>query len=261
MISGKLRVVYPRNKMNAEGLDVFYGEFHALRDASLNFREHSITALIGVSGSGKSTFLRCLNRLHDYSPAVKVSGTVTLDSTDIYSSAIDREQLRRRVGMLFQFPSAFKKSIYENVAYGVRLTQRVPSERLDELVERSLRGAALWDEVKGVLARPGPALSAGQLQRLCIARALAGEPEVLLMDEPTSQLDPYSAVKIESLLRTLREHYTIVIVTHSLQQAFRIADFTAFFDSGDLVEWGPTEEVFAQPVQRKTREYVCGRYG
>lgn len=255
------KTVRRKNKMEVEGLDVFYGEFHALRDVTVSLPDRSITALIGVSGSGKTTFLRCLNRLHDFSPTARVTGTVMLDSMDIYSNDVDPARLRRRIGMLFQFPSSFKKSIYENVAYSVRLTQRMPPDALDQLVERSLREAALWSEVKGVLKRPGSALSGGQLQRLCIARVLAAGPEVLLMDEPTSQLDPFAAAKIETLLRALRERYAIVIVTHSLHQARRIADFTVFFESGDVVEWGPTEKIFSQPVQRKTAEFVSGRYG
>lgn len=248
-------------KVRVDALDVYYDEFHALRDASLAIPARAVTALIGASGSGKTTFLRCINRLHDFSPEARVSGRVTIDAEDIYSHAVDPVRLRQRVGMLFQFPSPFKASIYENVAFGARLRGAGYRRRLAEIVERSLREAALWDEVKDKLHRPGTALSGGQQQRLCIARVLAGEPEVILMDEPTSQVDPISTARLEELVRALKERYTIVIVTHSLNQSQRIADVTAFFDSGDIVECAPTAQLFACPIQKKTQDYVSGRYG
>lgn len=248
-------------KVRVESLDVFYGEFHALRDASIEIPGRAVTALIGASGSGKTTFLRCLNRLHDFSPQARVSGRVAIDAEDIYSASVDPVRLRQRVGMLFQFPSPFRASVFENVAFGARLRGGNDRRRVAQVVERSLREAALWDEVKNGLHRPGTALSGGQQQRLCIARVLAGEPEIILMDEPTSQVDPISTARLEDLVRTLKERYTIVIVTHSLSQAQRIAETTVFFDSGDVVEWGPTARVFASPTQRKTQDYVAGRYG
>jgi phosphate transport system ATP-binding protein len=247
-------------KVHVDGLDVFYGDFHAIRDATIEIPDRKVTALIGPSGSGKTTFLRCLNRLHDLSRDTRVTGSVTIDTQDIYSAALDPVVLRQRVGMLFQFPSPFRKSIFENVAFGLRLRAKLDRGRVADLVEKSLREAALWDEVKDVLHRSGAALSGGQQQRLCIARVLAGEPEIILMDEPTSQVDPIATARLEELIRTLKERYTIVIVTHSLQQAFRVADVTAFLDCGDLVEWGPTSDLFSRPVQRKTQDYVFGRY-
>lgn len=248
-------------RMRAEGVDLYYGSYRALRSISLEIPANRVTALIGPSGCGKSSFLRCLNRMNDLIPGARVEGTITLDGTDIYGPGVDVVALRRRVGMVFQRPNPFPMSIYDNVAYGPRIHGEKRKAVLDELVEQSLRGAALWDEVKDRLHRSALGLSGGQQQRLCIARSLAVKPEVLLMDEPASALDPISTAKIEELIRELRAEYSIVIVTHNMQQAARISDYTAFFLSGELIEHGPTGTIFTNPKDQRTEDYITGRFG
>ncbi|MCD7928252.1 MAG: phosphate ABC transporter ATP-binding protein PstB [Oscillospiraceae bacterium] len=242
-------------------LSLWYGRSQALKDVSIRIPERSITALIGPSGCGKSTFLKTLNRMNDLVPGVRISGQVRYRGRDIFAPDLDVCQLRRSVGMVFQKPNLFPMSIYDNVAFGPRTHGVRARARLDELVEGSLRGAAIWEEVKDRLQKPALGLSGGQQQRLCIARALAVEPDVLLMDEPTSALDPISTSKIEELAVLLRERYTIVIVTHNMQQAARISDWTAFFLQGELVEYGDTERLFQRPEDRRTEEYITGRFG
>ncbi len=242
-------------------LNLWYGQSQALRDVSIDVQENSVTALIGPSGCGKSTFLKTLNRMNDLIPGVKIAGQVRYRGRDIFAPDLDVSQLRRSVGMVFQKPNPFPMSIYDNVAFGPRTHGVRARARLDELVERSLRGAAIWEEVKDRLQKPALSLSGGQQQRLCIARALAVEPDVLLMDEPTSALDPISTSKIEELAVLLRERYTILIVTHNMQQAARISDRTAFFLLGELVEYGDTERLFQRPEDRRTEEYITGRFG
>ncbi len=242
-------------------LNLWYGQSQALRDVSLDVQGNSVTALIGPSGCGKSTFLKTLNRMNDLIPGVKIAGQVRYRGRDIFAPDLDVSQLRRSVGMVFQKPNPFPMSIYDNVAFGPRTHGVRARARLDELVERSLRGAAIWEEVKDRLQKPALSLSGGQQQRLCIARALAVEPDVLLMDEPTSALDPISTSKIEELAVLLRESYTILIVTHNMQQAARISDRTAFFLLGELVEYGDTERLFQRPEDRRTEEYITGRFG
>lgn len=248
-------------KMQAQHLNLYYGTHQALFDVSLEVPENKVVALIGPSGCGKSTFLRTLNRMNDLIDGVQIDGKITLDDRDIYDKDVDLVNLRKRVGMVFQRPNPFPMSIYENVAYGCRVHGLTDKKRLDEIVEKSLRGAALWDEVKDRLDASAMGMSGGQQQRLCIARALAVEPEVLLMDEPTSALDPISTSKVEELATELKENYTIVMVTHNMQQAARISDKTAFFLLGELVEMGPTERVFATPVDKRTEDYISGRFG
>ena len=240
-------------------LCLWYGSTEALRHITMDIEEHSITALIGPSGCGKSTFLRTLNRMNDLIPGVKVTGRIEYHGEDIFS--VDVNQLRRNIGMVFQKPNPFPMSIYDNVAYGPRTHGIKKKAKLDEIVEQSLRGAAIWDEVKDRLKKSALGLSGGQQQRLCIARALAVEPEVLLMDEPTSALDPISTSKIEDLVTELKKRYTIIIVTHNMQQAVRISDNTAFFLLGDLVEYGNTEKMFEQPKDKRTEDYITGRFG
>ena len=242
-------------------LCLWYGNHQALKEICMDIPEKSITALIGPSGCGKSTFLKTLNRMNDLVPGVKITGSVRYRGEDIFEASVDVNDLRRQIGMVFQKPNPFPMSIYDNVAYGPRTHGIRSRAKLDDLVERSLRGAALWDEVKDRLRKNALGLSGGQQQRLCIARALAVEPEVLLMDEPTSALDPISTSKIEELALQLKENYTIVIVTHNLQQAVRISDHTAFFLLGDLVEFGPTEKLFSQPEDKRTEDYITGRFG
>ena len=248
-------------------LNVYYGAFRAIRDITLTVKPHAITAFIGPSGCGKSTFLRTLNRMHELTPGTRVEGSVRLDDEDIYAPAVDPVALRRVVGMVFQRPNPFPTmSIYDNVVAGLRLTGRRKHSELDEIVERSLRRAALWDEVKDKLKSPGTSLSGGQQQRLCIARALAVDPEVILMDEPASALDPVATLRIEELMAELRANYTIVIVTHNMQQASRISDHTAFFTMGTdragyLVEMDETVQIFTNPKQQLTEDYVSGRFG
>ena len=249
-------------KVSARGVDVFYGDKQALEDVSLEVGKNEVTALIGPSGCGKSTFLRCLNRMNDTIDICRVSGTILLDGADIYDRAIDVVQLRARVGMVFQKPNPFPKSIFENVAYGPRIHgMSVNKADLGDLVEASLGRAGLWDEVKDRLDEPGTSLSGGQQQRLCIARAIAVNPEVILMDEPCSALDPIATARIEELMDELRQNYTIVIVTHSMQQAARVSQRTAFFHLGILVEAGDTEHIFTNPEDQRTQDYITGRFG
>ena len=247
--------------MTVQGLDLWYGDHQALHDISLNIPEKSITALIGPSGCGKSTFLKTLNRMNDLIPGVKITGDVRYRDQDIFAPGTDVNELRREIGMVFQKPNPFPMSIYDNIAYGPRTHGIKNRARLDEIVEKSLRGAAIWDEVKDRLKKNALGLSGGQQQRLCIARALAVEPEVLLMVEPTSALDPISTSKIEELAMQLKEQYTIVIVTHNMQQAVRISDRTAFFLLGELVECGDTQQLFSQPQDKRTEDYITGRFG
>ena len=247
--------------LEAKTLNLWYGEHHALHDVSLSVPEKSITALIGPSGCGKSTFLKTLNRMNDLIPGVKITGEVNYKGRNILAPSVDVSALRREIGMVFQKPNPFPMSIYDNVAYGPRTHGVRGKAQLDDIVERSLRGAAIWDEVKDRLKKNALGLSGGQQQRLCIARALAVEPEVLLMDEPTSALDPISTSRIEELALELKERYTIVIVTHNMQQAVRISDQTAFFLLGELVECGNTEQLFSQPTDKRTEDYITGRFG
>ena len=241
--------------------DLYYGSFQALKSINIEIPEKEITALIGPSGCGKSTFLKTLNRMNDLVPGVKISGEIKFHGEDIFAKEMNVNILRKRIGMVFQKPNPFPMSIYDNIAYGPRLHGSPKKTELDEIVERSLRGAALWDEVKDRLKKSALGLSGGQQQRLCIARALSVEPEVLLMDEPTSALDPGSTIRIENLMAELRKNYTVVIVTHNMQQAVRISDKTAFFLIGEMVEFGETEQVFARPVDRRTEDYITGRFG
>ena len=247
--------------LEAKTLNLWYGEHHALHDVSLSVPEKSITALIGPSGCGKSTFLKTLSRMNDLIPGVKITGEVNYKGQNILAPSVDVSALRREIGMVFQKPNPFPMSIYDNVAYGPRTHGVRGKAKLDDIVERSLRGAAIWDEVKDRLKKNALGLSGGQQQRLCIARALAVEPEVLLMDEPTSALDPISTSRIEELALELKERYTIVIVTHNMQQAVRISDRTAFFLLGELVECGNTEQLFSQPTDKRTEDYITGRFG
>ncbi len=249
------------DKIITKNLDLYYGANHALKDINLNIKQNEITAFIGPSGCGKSTYLRCLNRMNDLVENCKITGTVTLDGEDIYDSRVDTTVLRRKVGMVFQQPNPFPMSIYDNIAYGPRIHGMKDKRKLDEIVENSLRGAAIWDEVKDRLNKSALGLSGGQQQRLCIARALAVEPDVLLMDEPTSALDPISTSKIEDLAVQLKEKYTIVMVTHNMQQAARISDKTVFFLLGEIIEAGDTDSMFSNPVNKKTEDYITGRFG
>ena len=247
--------------MTVQGLNLWYGDHQALHDISMNIPEKSITALIGPSGCGKSTFLKTLNRMNDLIPGVKITGDVRYRDQDIFAPGTDVNELRREIGMVFQKPNPFPMSIYDNIAYGPRTHGIKNRAKLDEIVEKSLRGAAIWDEVKDRLKKNALGLSGGQQQRLCIARALAVEPEVLLMDEPTSALDPISTSKIEELAMQLKEQYTIVIVTHNMQQAVRISDRTAFFLLGELVECDDTQQLFSQPQDQRTEDDLTGRFG
>lgn len=247
-------------KFNVDNLELFYGNFKALKGIDMEIKKNEITALIGPSGCGKSTFLKTLNRMNDLEDGVKVTGRIHLDGVDIYKE-MDSITLRHRVGMVFQQPNPFPKSIYDNVAYGPRIHGIRKKSQLDEIVERSLRQAAIWDELKDRLNKSALGLSGGQQQRLCIARTLAVRPDVILMDEPTSALDPISTMKIEDLALELKKDYTIVIVTHNMQQASRISDKTAFFLLGELIEYGETTELFANPKNPKTEEYITGRFG
>ena len=247
-------------KISVQNLNLFYGQFQALKNISMEINANEITALIGPSGCGKSTFLKTLNRMNDLEPGVNIQGDVCLDDKDIYKS-MDATLLRRRVGMVFQQPNPFPKSVYENVAYGPRINGVRRKAELDEIVEKSLKQAAIWDELKDRLHKSALGLSGGQQQRLCIARTLAVEPEVILMDEPTSALDPISTSKIEDLAVELKKKYTIVIVTHNMQQASRISDRTAFFLLGELIEYNDTTQLFADPEHKKTEDYITGRFG
>ena len=241
-------------------INLYYGDYHALKNINMNLAENEITAFIGPSGCGKSTFLKCLNRMNDLVEGCKITGSVTLDGEDIYGN-MDVNKLRKRVGMVFQNPNPFPMSVYDNIAYGPRTHGIRNKKVLDEIVERSLRNAAIWDELKDRLKKSALGLSGGQQQRLCIARALAVEPEVILMDEPTSALDPISTSKIEDLVIDLKNKYTIIMVTHNMQQATRVSDKTAFFLLGDMIEYGDTEELFSMPKDKRTEDYITGRFG
>ena len=249
------------SKISVENLNLHYGENHALKDVNMEIADHAITAFIGPSGCGKSTFLRCLNRMNDLVDGCRVEGKVILDGEDIYDKRVDTTLLRKKVGMVFQQPNPFPMSIYDNIAYGPRLHGIKNKKELDEIVERSLQGAAIFEEVKDRLHKSALGLSGGQQQRLCIARALAVSPEVLLMDEPTSALDPISTLKIEELMETLKKKYTVVIVTHKMQQAARVSDDTAFFLVGEVIEKNATSEIFARPQDKRTEDYITGRFG
>lgn len=249
------------SKITVESLNLHYGENHALKNVNMEIADHAITAFIGPSGCGKSTFLRCLNRMNDLVDGCRVEGKVILDGEDIYDKRVDTTLLRKKVGMVFQQPNPFPMSIYDNIAYGPRLHGIKNRKELDEIVERSLQGAAIFEEVKDRLHKSALGLSGGQQQRLCIARALAVSPEVLLMDEPTSALDPISTLKIEELMETLKKKYTVVIVTHNMQQAARVSDDTAFFLVGEVVEKNATSEIFARPRDKRTEDYITGRFG
>lgn len=248
-------------KMSAKDLHLWYGEMEALKGVSLDMNKNSVTALIGPSGCGKSTFLKTLNRMNDLVEGCRIEGDVRLDGEDIFRKGIDLAELRKRVGMVFQKPNPFPMSIYDNIAYGPRVHGIRKKKVLDEIVEKALRGAALWDEVHDRLRKSAMGLSGGQQQRLCIARVLAVEPEVVLMDEPTSALDPISTQRIEDLMAELKQKYTIVIVTHNMQQAARISDKTAFFLLGEMVEYAPTEQLFSLPSDKRTEDYITGRFG
>ena len=248
-------------KISVRDLNLYYGENHALKNISMNIRENAITALIGPSGCGKSTFLKTLNRMNDLVDNVKITGTVEMDGKDIYGKDVDITMLRKEVGMVFQQPNPFPMSIYDNIAYGPRVHGLKNKEKLDRIVEESLKGAAIWDEVKDRLKKSALGLSGGQQQRICIARALAVEPKVLLMDEPTSALDPISTTKIEDLMEELKKKYTVVVVTHNMQQAVRVSDDTAFFLVGEMVEFGDTKTMFSYPQDKRTEDYITGRFG
>ncbi|WP_349674433.1 phosphate ABC transporter ATP-binding protein PstB [Lacrimispora sp.] len=248
-------------KISTNQLNLYYGTNHALKDVNMELCTNKITAFIGPSGCGKSTYLKTLNRMNDLVPGVKIEGEVLLDGENIYDSRVDTTLLRKKIGMVFQQPNPFPMSIYDNVAYGPRIHGIKNKSELDDIVEKSLKGAALWEEVSGRLKKSALGLSGGQQQRLCIARALAVEPEVLLMDEPTSALDPISTLKIEDLMDELKEKYTVAIVTHNMQQATRIADHTAFFLVGEVVEYAPTTELFTAPKDSRTEDYITGRFG
>ena len=248
------------NKFEIKDLNLYYGDYHALKNINMNLAENEITAFIGPSGCGKSTFLKCLNRMNDLVEGCKITGSVTLDGEDIYGN-MDVNKLRKRVGMVFQNPNPFPMSVYDNIAYGPRTHGIRNKKVLDEIVERSLRNAAIWDELKDRLKKSALGLSGGQQQRLCIARALAVEPEVILMDEPTSALDPISTSKIEDLVIDLKSKYTIIMVTHNMQQATRVSDKTAFFLLGVMIEYGDTEELFSMPKDKRTEDYITGRFG
>ena len=248
-------------KMSANHLSFFYGDFEALSDITLDFEQNQVTALIGPSGCGKSTFLRCLNRMNDLIPGIRVEGDITLDGQPVYGPRVDVVNLRRMVGMVFQKPNPFPKTIFENIAYGLRINGVKDKSLIANKVEESLKQAALWDEVKDRLSTSALGLSGGQQQRLCIARALAVEPEVLLMDEPASALDPIATQKIEELIHLLKASYTIIIVTHNMQQAARVSDTTAFFYIGKLIETGETDVIFTRPEKKQTEDYITGRFG
>ena len=249
------------NKFDVSRMDLYYGNFHALKNVNIAIPEKEITAFIGPSGCGKSTFLKSLNRMNDLVEGCRITGDILLDGVDIYKDKMDVNVLRKRVGMVFQKPNPFPMSIYDNIAYGPRTHGIHKKSQLDEIVEKSLQGAAIWDEVKDRLNKSALGLSGGQQQRLCIARALAVEPEVLLMDEPTSALDPISTAKIEDLMEYLKKKYTVVVVTHNMQQATRVSDYTAFFLLGDLIEFGKTQQVFSYPKEKRTEDYITGRFG
>ena len=259
--AGHIMPVTGSIKMRTDELNVYYGQTHAIKNITMEMAERQVTALMGPSGCGKSTFLRALNRMHDLTPTARVTGVVRLDGEDIYAPGVDVVRVRQRVGMVFQRANPFPRSIFENVAYGLKVQGGHGAAEIKEIVERSLRGAALWDEVKDRLGQSALSLSGGQQQRLCIARALAVEPEVILMDEPASALDPIATLKIEELIEQLKERYTIVIVTHNLQQAGRVSQWTGFFLSGNLIEFAPTPEIFSRPQDKRTEDFITGRFG
>ena len=248
-------------KVKVENLNLYYGENHALKDVSMDIQENAVTAFIGPSGCGKSTFLKTLNRMNDLVDGVRIDGKVLLDGEDIYEPGVDTTILRKKVGMVFQQPNPFPMSIYDNIAYGPRVHGIRDKKRLDQIVEESLRGAAIFDEVKDRLKKSAMGLSGGQQQRICIARALAVQPEVLHMDEPTSALDPISTAKIEELMEDLKKKYTVIVVTHNMQQATRVSDQTAFFLVGEMVEFGDTKQIFSYPQDKRTEDYITGRFG
>ena len=248
-------------KVKVENLNLYYGENHALKDVNMDIQENAVTAFIGPSGCGKSTFLKTLNRMNDLVDGVRIDGKVLLDGEDIYDPSVDTTILRKKVGMVFQQPNPFPMSIYDNIAYGPRVHGIRDKKRLDQIVEESLRGAAIFDEVKDRLKKSAMGLSGGQQQRICIARALAVQPEVLLMDEPTSALDPLSTSKIEDLMEDLKKKYTVIVVTHNMQQATRVSDQTAFFLVGEMVEFGDTKQIFSYPQDKRTEDYITGRFG
>ena len=250
-----------KTKIKVENLNLHFDNHHVLKNINMEVKSNAVTALIGPSGCGKSTFLKTLNRMQDLVPSAKIEGLVTIDGEDIYAPAVDTTLLRKKVGMVFQQPNPFPMSIYDNIAYGPRIHGLKDKKKLDEIVEKSLRDAAIFDEVKDRLKKSALGLSGGQQQRLCIARALAVEPEILLMDEPTSALDPISTTKIEDLMESLKQKYTVVIVTHNMQQAARISDETAFFLVGEVVEFDQTETIFSNPKDKRTEDYVTGRFG
>ena len=249
------------NIISVKDLDLYYGEKHALHKINMDIKKNSITALIGPSGCGKSTFLKCLNRMNDLIDYVKIEGTIKLNDKDIYSPDLDITDLRKNVGMVFQQPNPFPMSIYDNIAYGPRVHGIKNKKKLDEIVETSLKQAYIFEEVKDILHKSALSLSSGQQQRICIARALAVKPEVLLMDEPTSALDPISTAKIEELMESLKKDYTVVVVTHNMQQALRVSDYTAFFLLGDLIEYEATNKLFTYPRDKRTEDYITGRFG
>lgn len=249
------------NIISVKDLDLYYGEKHALHKINMDIKKNSITALIGPSGCGKSTFLKCLNRMNDLIDYVKIEGTIKLNDKDIYSPDLDITDLRKNVGMVFQQPNPFPMSIYDNIAYGPRVHGIKSRKKLDEIVETSLKQAYIFEEVKDILHKSALSLSGGQQQRICIARALAVKPEVLLMDEPTSALDPISTAKIEELMESLKKDYTVVVVTHNMQQALRVSDYTAFFLLGDLIEYEATNRLFTYPKDKRTEDYITGRFG
>ena len=248
-------------KIQAKNLDFYYGPVRALKNVTIDCHDRKVTAIIGPSGCGKSTFIRTLNRMNDVIPGARVEGTILLDGSDIHAPDVDVVELRRRVGMVFQKANPFPKSIFDNIAYGLRINGLKDKRKLEETVERSLRGAALWDEVKDRLDANAFALSGGQQQRLCIARALAVEPEVILFDEPCSAIDPIATAKVEDLIETLKTRYTVVIVTHNMQQAARVSDYTAFMMLGEMVEFDVTEKIFTNPANKLTEDYITGRFG
>ena len=250
-----------KTKISVKDLNLYYGQNHALKDVSMDIEANKVTAFIGPSGCGKSTFLKTLNRMNDLVDNVRIDGTIKLDGEDIYADGIDTTLLREKVGMVFQQPNPFPMSIYDNIAYGPRVHGIRDKHKLDEIVENSLRGAAIFDEVKDRLKKSALGLSGGQQQRICIARALAVKPSVLLMDEPTSALDPISTAKIEDLMEELKKQYTVVVVTHNMQQALRVSDYTAFFLVGEMVEFGETKTIFSYPQDKRTEDYTTGRFG
>jgi phosphate transport system ATP-binding protein len=248
-------------KIAAKNLNFFYGDFQALKDISVEIAQNKVTAFIGPSGCGKSTFLRCLNRMNDLIDGTRLEGEIVIDGRDIYRAGVDPVELRKDVGMVFQKPNPFPMSIYDNIAYGPRIHGITKKNELDQIVERSLRGAALWDEVKDKLRQSGLSISGGQQQRLCIARTIAVNPKVILMDEPCSALDPIATSRVEDLIFELKNDYTIVIVTHNMQQAQRASDYTAFFLMGELIEYGATQDIFLYPKKKQTEDYISGRFG